>query len=209
LSENLLEILAQDQSHERLTLNQVLLRTEGRGIFLLIVLLCFPFLTPVTIPGPSTPLGAVILFLALRMALDRPPSLPLWMGGRPLPMGFQKVIKGSIRVLRFLEKWLVRPRKTTWLGWRPIRCLNGLVLALMAFLLALPLPFIVPLTNTLPSYAILLLSLSMMEEDGAMIWAGYAVALGTVAYFSACAGAILQLWQRYYEPMTQWLANLL
>jgi hypothetical protein len=183
-----------------LTLNTVLDRTEGRGFFCLIILLCFPFLGPVSIPGTSTPLGAVIFLMALRLALRLSPRLPRWIGERRLPRGFHRVLGQSAKVLRFLERWLVRPRRTGWLGWRLAWGLNGLVLALMAFCLALPIPPVIPLTNMLPAYAIVLVAFSMMEEDGVMVWLGYAVTVGALAYFWAWADVIIGLLQKYYAP---------
>jgi len=81
------------------------------------------------------------------------------------------------------------------------------VLGLMAFCLAQPLP--IPLTNMLPAYAILLVALSMMEEDGAMIWAGYAVAVGTLAYFYAWADVIVLLAHEYCAPVLRWFQHWL
>jgi hypothetical protein len=202
-----LDILSAERPPAGLTLNRVLYWTEGRGIFFLVVLLCFPFLTPVSIPGTSTLLGTAILLLALKLAFRLPPRLPAWVGERQLPPGFNKVLNGSVKVLRFLERWVVRPRRSGWLNWPLVRCLNGLVLVLMAFCLALPLA--IPLTNMLPAYAIVLVALSMMEEDGAMIWAGYAVTAGTLLYFYAWADVIMHLAHKYCLPLLHWLQHWL
>jgi tellurite resistance protein TerC len=206
LSENLLAVLSAERPPGGLTLNRVLFWTEGRGIFLLVVLLCFPFLAG-SIPGTSTILGTAILLLALQLAFRLRPQLPGWLGERPLPPGFDKVLAGSVKVLRFLERWLVRPRRSKWLNWPPVRCFNALVLGLMAFCLALPLA--IPLTNMLPAYAILLVALSMMEADGAMIWAGYAVSVGTLVYFYAWADVIMHLAHQYCAPVLHWLQHWL
>jgi hypothetical protein len=209
LSEKLRAVLCRADPSAPLTLNAVLVGTEGRGVFCLIILLCFPFLGPVSIPGTSTPLGAVILILGLRLAFGQAQRLPRWVGERALPRGFGRVLNQSVKVLRFLEKWLVRPRRTGWLGWRLARCTNGLVLALMAFCLALPIPPVIPLTNMLPAYAIVLVAFGMMEEDGVMVWLGYAVAAGTLAYFAAWAEVIAGAFRKYYAPAVQWLQSWL
>jgi hypothetical protein len=50
----------------------------------------------------------------------------------------------------------------------------------------MPLPF----SNTLPGLAIVILAVSMMELDGILVWAGYALSLGAVAYVGAAAGLL-------------------
>ena len=77
--------------------------------------------------------------------------------------------------------------------WRIARLGHALVIVLMAFLLALPLPSPPFLgSNALPSYAIILLALSMMEEDGVMIWIGYLASLVATAYFLWLGGLIVK-----------------
>lgn len=180
-----LEALLREESDDgqALTLNQIFARTEGRGIHLVIVLLSLPFLIPVSIPGVSTLFGVVVGWLAARLALNLPASLPRCMGDRPLPHGFQhKVLASGRRVLIWIEK-ISSPRRTTWMTWRASRMGNGLLLLFLAFLLALPIPPIVPFTNTLPGIAILLVAVSMMEEDGVLIWLGYAAVALSLGYF--------------------------
>jgi hypothetical protein len=148
-----------------------------------VILLCLPFIIPVSLPGLSTIMGAIIGLLMLRVALGKPPRLPRFLGEKKLPSGLEhRVLNGSVRFLRWIEK-LVRPRKTRWLKWPASRFANSLLVVFMAFLLALPIPPIILFTNSFPSYAIILIAVSMMEEDGVTIWFGYAMALITVAFF--------------------------
>jgi hypothetical protein len=66
------------------------------------------------------------------------------------------------------------------------------LIALLALLLALPLPS-PPFfgSNTLPSYAIILLAFSLMEEDGWMIWAAYLMSAIAIGYFVGLAGLVI------------------
>ncbi len=75
------------------------------------------------------------------------------------------------------------------------------LLILLALGLALPLP--IPLTNALPAPAIVLIAVSMMEEDGGAIFSGYLMTLVTVAYFLFCAGAIRSIFLRGWEFATR------
>ena len=190
LSRSLAEILEHESARKRLSLNFLLDQTEGRGLYLVMILLCLPFVTPLSLPGTSVALGAVIMLLAARLVFELPPHLPNFIGDRSLPPKKMKLIlSGSLRLLRFLEH-IAKPRRSNWMTWQVTRSFNAFLIFFMAFLLALPLPPIPPFTNMFPSYAIILLSVSMMEEDGAMIWLAYAASLGTIAYFLFWAGFI-------------------
>ena len=190
LSQNLEEILAGPAQAPDFTVARLLEHTQGRGLYLVIVFFCLPFITPFSIPGFSTLCGFVIGFVALCLALRLPPWLPRFIAQRSLSSGrLHRVLRGSVKVLRFVEKW-IKPRGSGWLSWRPVQIGNALALVFLAGMLALPIPPLIPFTNTLPSYAIILIALCMMEEDGVMIWAGYAVGLGSVGYFLFCADKI-------------------
>ena len=207
LSQSLAEILA-GESAAGVTLNQLLARTEGRGLHLVIIILCLPFIAPVSVPGVSTVLGPVIALLALQLTLGRPPSLPGRVGNRVLPPSVRKILLGGgVKFLRIVEK-AAKPRATRWLGWRVARIGNALLIVFMAVLLALPLPPVPPLTNTLPSYAIILIAASMMEEDGLMIWVGYIFSVGTVIYLAFWAELIGRHIVKWFHGLVHYFQNL-
>lgn len=191
LSQELGRFLASPQT---LTIRRLLAQTGGRGLYLVIILLSLPFVVPVSVPGASTVLGTCVALLALPLALGQTPWLPRWLGDRPLrPARSQKLVRGSVRLLRFIEKG-VRPRFGYWLRWPVARVFNSLLLLLLALLLALPLPsppFL--FSNSLPAYGIIFLAACMMEEDGMMIFFAYAVALGNFLFFGLIGSAIYEL----------------
>ena len=190
LSQRLARILEANPSAGGVTLNQLLEQTEGRGLYSVMILLCLPFIGPLSLPGVSTPFGAAIGLMAFRLARGKPPRIPRRFGDRALPPTLKKIILGGgVKFLRFLEK-AIKPRHTVWMSWPAARSGNALLVVLMACFLALPLPPIPPFSNALPSYAIILIAASMMEEDGVMIWLGYAVVIGTLTYFAVWAGVI-------------------
>jgi hypothetical protein len=203
LSQRLAQMLEANSHPEGVTLNQLLERTDGRGLYLVVVLFSLPFVIPVAIPGTSVPFGVGIALLSLRLAFGQTPRLPRLIGDRRLSPGFQKrILSGSVKFLRVVEK-LVKPRRTPWMATRPVRFANAMLMLVMALFLALPFPsppFF--FTNSLPSYAIILLAASMMEEDGVTIWVAYAVALGTVIYLGLIVGVIgeglVRLWHAWF-----------
>jgi hypothetical protein len=191
LSQCLADLLKTDSAAEGISLNRLLEQTGGRGLYLVIIILCLPFVVPVSLPGLSTVMGSIIVLLVLSLSLGRQARLPDFLGKRRLPPAVQRrAVGGSIRFLRLLEH-VIRPRRSRWLALRLVRGMNLFLIAFMALLLALPLPsppFF--FTNTLPSYAIIVLAAGMMEEDGWIIWLGYALALANLVFFALIAGAI-------------------
>ena len=75
LSEEL-ELILREFDVEEVTLREVMTVLHGRGFILLMLLLSLPFCTPIPLPGLSTPLGCVILLIAVRLALGQKPWLP-------------------------------------------------------------------------------------------------------------------------------------
>ena len=207
LSQRLLQIIEAKSTSEGITLNQLLERTEGRGFYLVVILLSLPFIVPLSIPGVSTVLGLSVSLLSLKLAFGAQPRLPKFMGNRRLsPQVQKKVLQGSVKFLRFVET-LVKPRRTPWMTTRPARFVNAMLMALMGLFLAMPFPPLPPLTNALPCYSIILLAVSMMEEDGVTIWFAYALALGTIIYLVAIIGfleaAVMGGWKGFHRWWTK------
>ena len=189
LSEDLAALLAESRTHT-VTLNELMERTQGRGLYLVMILLSIPFITPIPLPGLSTVFGLVIAMLAVRLALRLPPRLPRWIGAREISRKrMSSIVQSSSKFIRFLEK-LAKPRRSAWLEWRTFRFGNALLLVLMGLLLALPLPPVLPFSNSLPSWAVIVIALSIMESDGILILAGYAVAIGTLVYMVFFTGVV-------------------
>lgn len=191
------------------TLNALVARTEGRGIYLALLLLSLPMTTPVTIPGVSNLLGLVLMVMALRLALGLPPRLPRFLGGRELaPETMGKVLRGSTRFVAWLERWL-HPRRSAWMALPPVAAAHALLIAWLAFLVALPIPPVIPFTNTFPALGIAFVAASMMERDGRTIFVGYAAALGATLYFALFFGTITHVINEYGHQALAWLRERL
>jgi hypothetical protein len=80
-------------------------------------------------------------------------------------------------------------------------------MTLMGLLLAMPFPPLPPLTNALPCYCIILLAVSMMEEDGVTIWFAYALSLGTIAYLGLNVLLIVEAGKKAVELIRHWLGS--
>jgi len=181
------------------TLREILAVLHGRAYLMLILLLCLPFVVPVSVPGMSTPLGAVIALIAASFVAGRTPWLPARLLDVTLPLGFLgKIIRFARRLVRWLEKFL-RPRLPGMFGRPAWPRMHALVMVGGALLLALPLP--IPLTNMVPGWAIFLVAAGLLERDGAFVLAGYAMLAVSFAYFALLGESI----RHSFHWLMQWL----
>lgn len=208
-----LQTLVNEDDGSHLSLNQLLARTSSRGPYGLIILLCLPFLAPVSLPGISNVFGVVIILLAWRIFHDQPARLPRRIGERSIEgKVLSKVIRASIRVIHFIER-LTKPRGSAWIRGNSARRFNAGVLMFGGLLLAAPIPPIIPLSNLAPAVGIILIAASMMEEDGLIIWFGYVATLAALAYISILFvvqyALIIKLWHRFSDSLLGFFRGLL
>jgi len=177
--------LAQHFADRPARLSEILTATQGRGFNLLLLLIGLPFLTPIPLPGLSTPFGLVVLAIGARLALGQRPWLPERLLQRELPARFiARLLTTASRVVRWLE-FLLRPRldflHEQWI----YRRIAGTLIMLSGLLLMLPLP--IPLSNSFPALTVVLLAAGAMERDGLFFLAGCAMFTSTLAYFGLLA----------------------
>jgi hypothetical protein len=183
------------------TLREVIYVLGGRAYLLLVLLLTLPFITPIPLPGLSTPFGLAIALIALRLSLGQRPWLSMKLQRRTLPAGFiARLFSLAEKVLRFLEKFL-RPRLTKLTDTRLLQQCHALLILVAALTLLLPLP--IPFTNSFPAWTILLLAAGLLERDGVFILAGYVVFAAGVLYFIFLGEATAHL----LHEMVQWLKS--
>jgi hypothetical protein len=184
-----------------LTMREVIYTLHGRAYMLLVLLMALPFITPIPLPGLSTPFGLAIMLIALRLSLGQRPWLPMKLQRKELPAGFfAKVFAFAEKVLRVFEKFL-RPR-LTFLSDTPFLVqLHALLMLTAALALLLPLP--IPFTNSFPAWTILLLAAGLLERDGLFILGGYLVFIAGVFYFIFLGEATAAL----LHELVQWIKS--
>ncbi|MGB5103324.1 MAG: exopolysaccharide biosynthesis protein [Steroidobacteraceae bacterium] len=166
------------------TLRELLDLIGEQGLLVFCAVLAMPFLIPVSLPFTSTALGLPMLLVGIAVTLDRVPWLPNRILDYALPGAtVQRVLDRAARTASRFEH-LVRPRLLGLTASPAANGLNGVALVIAVLLLMAPLPF-VPLVNTLPAVAVILLSLGMAERDGVVILVGYVVALLSLVYVAA------------------------
>lgn len=168
-----------------LTLRELLERLSERSLLVLCMFLTIPFLLPVSIPGSSVPFGLVIMLNGIGIVIGRPPWLPQrFLSHHISAHHLSGMLEKGVHLFLRMEK-LMHPRLLTLTHGPTVARLNAVLLVLSGSLLMLPLPL--PLSNTLPAYAVLFLAAGNLERDGYLIGAGYLMILLSVIYFAVVA----------------------
>lgn len=181
---SLLERLAQ----QPLSLGDILAETSERGFSLVIALVVLPFLFPIP-PGLTGVPGTACLILSLQMAMGRrSPWLPKKIASFKFPRWFAlQLLQNLKKVTRILEK-IVRPRLSRLAESDYIWRLNGLCISWLAILLISP----IPMTNPIPTVAILLLAVATLEADGLLMCISYVLTILITLLFGFIIYAIWQ-----------------
>lgn len=167
------------------TLGAVLAATRGRGFGLLLVLIALPFISPIPLPGLSTPFGLVVVIIGARLAWGKRPWLPDRLLRRELPPRLVRRLLAAGQVVVGWLEMLSRPRLDFLHEQKAYRRIAGGLITLSGLLLLAPLP--VPFTNMLPALTVILLSAGAVERDGLFFVGGAIMFLVTLAYFTLLA----------------------
>lgn len=139
-----------------------------------IIVLCMAL--PNTIPGPylpglSTILAIPIIWLGIRLALGRGRTgLPRFLGGFSIRRRrFVGFVNRAVPWLRRIERWLA-PRPSVLTSAGGLRAL-GVILALYAVVLAMPVPF----GNIPIGFGIAVIALGLIEDDSRALAIGLGI----------------------------------
>ena len=177
----ILQTVAQNSTAERITVGDLLRAMEGRAIAALLLVFAFPNILP-TPPGLAGILGLPLIYLSSQLMLGRTPWLPPFISKRSITREtFVTLVTRAIPWLARAEKML---KQRLWpLASPPAQRFLGAVCLILSLVLALPIPF----GNMLPSIAICVLALGLLERDGFWILAGLisaVIATGVVGSFA-------------------------
>jgi hypothetical protein len=182
LSEDFREVLREAAGRD-VTIGELESRLQGRGFALLILLMSLPFCFPVAIPMLSIPFGVVIMLLGLRIAMGRKPKLPQFILHRQIKNHtLEKIVNFGLKLCRKIEK-MAKPRMHFLREHPNAIKLIGVGLASGGLQLLLPLPPLIPLSNTIPGISVILLTIGLIERDGVFVLCGYFVNIAAWVYF--------------------------
>ncbi len=192
ISDLLMELSDESRGSLFLRLGKILDKVAERGFGLMLLLLALPNFIPVPIGiGAVTGAGACLCGIQLLFGRERP-WLPRRLRSTRLRRStFQSMLKVAGKLLRGMEK-LSKPRLVFFVGDIGLR-ITGLLLIGLGVALALPIPF----TNYPFGALLLLLSIALMERDGALTvisWVLMALAIGASAGLSGAAFTMIRGW---------------
>lgn len=182
LSDDLRDVLRSAAGRD-VTLEELEHKLQGRGFALFILLLSIPFCFPIPLPGLSIGFGIVIMLLGIRIVLGRKPKLPDFILHKEIKhKTLERIVKVGLKLCERMEK-VAKPRMQFLRDHPSAVKLIGIGLASGGIQLLLPLPPVIPLSNTIPAISVVLLTVGLIERDGVFVLSGYFVNLCAWAYF--------------------------
>lgn len=190
----LLRRLADDGGDAGLTLHEIRDRLDERAYGLLILLLSIPCLVPGLYGVPQV-VGLIVILLAGQMLVGREePWLPRWFLNLRCKGSWLKAMADFAEIkLGWIDR-LSRPRLRRFADG------PGEKLAAVFMILA-TVTIVMPLTNTIPSIALALLSVGLIQRDGVFVLAGCAVTTVWLTLLGALGTGLLM----GAEWATRWL----
>ena len=170
--------LAAISGPDGLTLREIRDRLDERGFGLMILILAIPCLVPALYGVPQL-VGIPILLLAGQMLAGRvEPWLPeAALKRRVSKAWLDRMADFATKRMGWFER-LSRPRLTLFVeGWAERVAALFMILATLTIVL--------PMTNTIPSVALSLLAVGLIQRDGLFVAAGAAVAIGWATALAA------------------------
>lgn len=161
-----------------------LLNGMGDRAFGSTLLICaLPEALPLPVVGISLFVGIPLMLVSTQLMLGfRQPWLPGWILDRPFKRKhFEQLVCKALRHLEKLER-VLKPRWQFFTN-PAFERLIGLLLLILAVIVALPIPF----GNMLPAIIIVLICLGMIEKDGLVIAMSGAI---TCVVLALAAGAL-------------------
>jgi hypothetical protein len=174
---------------------------------LLSIFLCIPFLFPVPLPGLSTAFGFAIIFLALRGMFSRRPKLPEFIGKREISaQSVEKICFNAKRTLLKIERYV--HSRFGFVSTRFAQILSCLAIISSSLALAVPVPPVIPFTNFFPAFAILLLCVAELEEDGLVAIVGHIMHFVSWGYLILIGGAAFAVFEKVFAYLKPFFPSL-
>lgn len=174
--------IQQDADGNAVTIRALVEGLRERGLLVVTIVLAVPFMLPITLPVLSLPFGFFIFMVGVGLVSERTPWIPKRLMEKPISA---RVLDLLIRRIgsfhRFVQR-IARARCTFLVNRWGLR-LAGLNLASAAIALSLPIPPIIPLSNTIPALGVLFLSVALLERDGVIAALGHALCVFAWVYF--------------------------
>jgi len=181
----MLQNITADETRDVISFGDILAALHGRAFGALMMIFAFPNILP-SPPGMAGVLGLPLVILSTQMMLGRRPWLPSFIARRSLPRRtlaalFTRAMPWLARAERLLQNRMAA------LTTGPAQRVVGLTCLILSLVLMLPIPF----GNMLPSIAICLFALGVLERDGLWIIGGLAFSIFAVGFVGSMAYALI------------------
>ena len=168
---------------EELTLGQAFDNLKESTFSLICIILCLPFLQPISL-GPLATIGG-LTFAALGWQLANGRTAP-WLPERirsiaPGQKTWQRLLWVCRKVVSICGRF-TRPRQQYLLAGERGDKLIGALIIIAGLLMAIPF-FGIPFNNTLPALAIIAACIAELEDDGLFVLVSIGLTIVTIAYF--------------------------
>lgn len=178
-----LEACSKEAREEELTLGEAFDRLGEASYSLIGIVLCLPFLQPISLGPLSTVGGLTFAVLGWQLARQHPSP---WLPDRvrrsaPSAKIWERIIALLRGVVRFCGRFTRRRYVHLVSGPRGDRIVGSLM-AVAGLLMAIPF-FGIPFNNTLPALVIIAACIAELEDDGGFIFVALGLLGVTVAYF--------------------------
>jgi hypothetical protein len=182
-----------------ISVGEIVDRLGERAFGLVLILLAIPTLIP-SLPLASGPIGILFMIGGAQMLAGR---RRLWLPSRVREYRVSRRVLDALRLrgvatLRRMERFS-RPRHTPFSDVALLRMMAIPTLA-MGFILWLPLP----LMNTLPGVAMMVIAVGILNEDGVFLLAGCVLAAAVLAI----VGVFFHEAVHFLTLYGQWLAQV-
>lgn len=170
-----LAIVVVENKKETMTVGEIKNALHERGFGILMAIAALPICLPIPVPPGYTTLFSIPLFIfSIQMILGmRAPWLPDWIEKKQIKQSsLEKIIAKANPWLKKIEHRM-QPRMTyisvhTW----------ERIIGIFSFVFAVSITLPLPLTNFLPGWGTLVMSLGLLNKDGLTILVG--MIIGTV-----------------------------
>lgn len=193
---DLLLELGDQVTAERITIGQLIDALQDRAFGFLLLILALPCSIPFLYGVPQV-VSLPLIFVAAQIILGRHTLwLPQTLKKRSFSTStFRDMTARAAPYVRWFEV-LSRPR-LVWLTRGTIEQLLGLFILIFSISIAIPLP----LTNTVPGFAVAIMALGFIERDGLLIIAGTIIGSAWIILLVSLAGGVWIL----LEQVIEWL----
>lgn len=177
-----IEAMAAEAGEDGYTLREIMDRLDERAFGAMLFVLALPCCVPFLYLVPQI-VALPMMALALQMAAGREePWLPSKLAARRIDRaGLANTARGGRKWFGWVEA-IARPRLTFLTGAGPERIIGAILVVFCASILV-PLP----MTNTVPGFAVALASFGLIQRDGLLVIAGLVLGSAWVGFLISVA----------------------